>query len=643
MMRTSYLLGFLLPHAIDAAALNFAYETTQLTAQEAGNFSAISFGNFTSSYQKPRCKVQPEDAAWPSEAQWARLNATVGGHLLKPQPVGAACYPDRPEYNNATCAYLLGPATATRFFFNDPLTALTTWGEGATCLQLRNTTGRTCTQGGFPVYVVNATSVRDIQAAVNFARNQNLRLVIKNTGHDFIAKSSGKGALSVWTHNLKGIEFLSEYTVGEYKGAAARISAGLEAWEIHNAMVEAGNVTVVTSLEATVGNGGGWALGGGHGPLTSLYGLGADQILSLNVITADGRFLTADMNQNQDLYFALRGGGGGTFGIVTSMVVKAWPKETRIGGLTFYLTTGPGAVTIPSARGYPPPPPLHVADTETFWKAYRIYLGFTKQIVDAGGFGFGDVNPQGNKTFVLVGTMMLPDYPPDKIRDFYTPLFESFREIGVNIPNPRHAYLPYAQRGTGITPTSFPGSPADLLFISRLLPRSLWDDTAVGNGTTSRLDGVSTVNRQNAEMGYRVTLRAYGPTAQAAGYPGNTTSAVNPAMRNMVIHCVTFKQEPVDVLPPDQFAAEHAKLRGRINELVRLTPESGSYFNEADILEPDWRTSFWGEHYPRLLSIKKAVDRWGLFWAPTTVGSDEWRVVTAQGLPTQNGPLCRAD
>lgn len=320
------------------------------------------------------------------------------------------------------------------------------------------------------------------------------------------------------------------------------------------------------------------------------------------------------------------------------MVVKAWPKETRLGGLTFYLTTGSGKVTIPSARGYPPPPPVHVPDPETFWKAYRIYLAFTRQIVDTGrGFGFGDVNPQGNNTFVLVGTMMLPDFPADKIRDFYMPLFDSFREIGINVTQPpRHAFLPYAQPGNGVTPTSFPGSPADLLFISRLLPRTLW-----GAGNESRLDAVAAVNRQNAEMGYRVTLRAYGPSAEAAGYPGNSTSAVNPSMRNMVIHCVTFKQEPVDVLSPEDFRAEHAKLRGRINELVKLTPESGSYFNEADILEPDWRTSFWGGHYPRLLEIKKAVDPWGLFWAPTTVGHDEWEVVTEHGLPTQNGALCR--
>ncbi len=316
------------------------------------------------------------------------------------------------------------------------------------------------------------------------------------------------------------------------------------------------------------------------------------------------------------------------------MIVKAWPGQINIGGLTYFLTMGAGKVTIPGSRGYPSASPVHIPDAELFWKAYRTYLGFAKEIVDAGGFGFGDVTPQGNDTYVFVGTIMLPGFPPDKMKDFYTPLFTSLSEIGVNIPNPRHAFLPYAQRGIGVTPTSFPGSPADALFISRLLPRGLWDNT-------TRLDAVAAVNRKNAELGYRVTTRAYGPSAKVAGYPGNSTSAVNSAMRNMVIHCVTFDPNPVDVLPAAEFAAQHARLRARINELVRLTPESGSYVNEADITEPDWQQSFWGEHYPRLLKVKKAVDPWGLFWAPHTAGSEEWEVLAADGLPTQNGPLCR--
>jgi FAD/FMN-containing dehydrogenase len=115
----------------------------------------------------------------------------------------------------------------------------------------------------------------------------------------------------VWTHFLKGIQFLDSHEVSGYRGPAARISAGVEAWEAYNAMAAAKNVTVVVPLDPTVGYGGGWILGGGHGPLTSLRGLGADQVLSFNVVTADGRFITADADQNQDLFFALRGGGGG--------------------------------------------------------------------------------------------------------------------------------------------------------------------------------------------------------------------------------------------------------------------------------------------------------------------------------------------
>ena len=114
----------------------------------------------------------------------------------------------------------------------------------------------------------------------------------------------------MWTHWLKDIEYLRHYTVGNYSGAAARIGAGVESWEACNAMA-ADNFTVVVPEDPTVGYGGGWALGGGYGPLTSQLGLGADQILSLNIVTADGRFVTADETQNQDLYFALRGGGGG--------------------------------------------------------------------------------------------------------------------------------------------------------------------------------------------------------------------------------------------------------------------------------------------------------------------------------------------
>ena len=81
--------------------------------------------------------------------------------------------------------------------------------QGRTCLPRNDTTSNdTCTLGGYPNYAVNVSNVAQIQLAVNFARSTNIRLVIKNTGHDYLGKSGGAGSLSVWMHNLKEIEFL---------------------------------------------------------------------------------------------------------------------------------------------------------------------------------------------------------------------------------------------------------------------------------------------------------------------------------------------------------------------------------------------------------------------------------------------------
>lgn len=121
----------------------------------------------------------------------------------------------------------------------------------------------------------------------------------------------GAGSLSIWVHNLKSFEFVPEYTVGRYSGMAVRVGAGVESWEQHNNMA-AHNITVIAPGGSTVGAVGGWIAVAGHGSLSSKYGLGADQVLSINVVTADGQFQTVDPNSKgvkKDLWWALRGGG----------------------------------------------------------------------------------------------------------------------------------------------------------------------------------------------------------------------------------------------------------------------------------------------------------------------------------------------
>ncbi len=117
--------------------------------------------------------------------------------------------------------------------------------EGLTCVppSLRSESTN-CTLGGYASYSVKASTVADIQLALNFAAATNIRLVVKNTGHDFADKSVGAGSLSIWTHNLNDIQFISKYKYGTYSGPAFKIGTGALTQDIY-AAAEANNVTVV--------------------------------------------------------------------------------------------------------------------------------------------------------------------------------------------------------------------------------------------------------------------------------------------------------------------------------------------------------------------------------------------------------------
>ncbi|KAL1864278.1 hypothetical protein VTK73DRAFT_6009 [Phialemonium thermophilum] len=100
--------------------------------------------------------------------------------------------------------------------------------------------------------------------------------------------------------------------------------------------------------------------------------------------------------------------------------------------------------------------------------------------------------------------------------------------------------------------------------------------------------------------------------------------------------------------PSGLTAAEARELDARVQEYMdawrAVTPGSGSYMNEGDPGEPNWQQSFYGDNYDRLLRVKRKRDPWGLFWAPTTVGSEAWEVHPVDGYPnSQNGRLCRAE
>ena len=172
----------LLPTLLLAAAeaANFPFEESTLTEDliSDSGIDALSFGDASSVASPPRCKAAPGTDAWPADAEWEALGDFLGGALLKPSPPAAVCYEDHELHDEDACRDIRLNAGSSRFFIDDPVTVLTSWPQGDSC-PLNPAGNQTCTQGGFPEYVVNVTEVWQIQAAVNFARNNDLRLVIK--------------------------------------------------------------------------------------------------------------------------------------------------------------------------------------------------------------------------------------------------------------------------------------------------------------------------------------------------------------------------------------------------------------------------------------------------------------------------------
>lgn len=123
-----------------------------------------------------------------------------------------------------------------------------------------------CALGNYKSYAVNVSDVFDIQMTVKFVQERNIRLTIRNTGHDYNGKATGAGAIAVWTHYMKSMEILN-YTGSTYAGMALKMGAGVQAIEAYQYAHKKGLVIIGGNVP-TVGIVGGYTQGGGHGPLS---------------------------------------------------------------------------------------------------------------------------------------------------------------------------------------------------------------------------------------------------------------------------------------------------------------------------------------------------------------------------------------
>lgn len=405
-----------------------------------------------------------------------------------------------------------------------------------------------------------------------------------------MGKSTGAGALAIWTHNIKNKTIL-DYNSDHYTGKAMKIGAGVQAHEAQALAKAAGYVVVVGGCP-TVGIAGGYTQGGGTSPLGSRFGMAADQVLEWELVTARGDVLTATPRNNSDLYWALSGGGGGTYGVVLSMIVKLHQDAPTAGATLEFFES-----------------------SDTYWDIFKTFLRNLPEVLASGAFVHWQVLP-GNR-FAMPQSYFLGGTAKD-LESLLQPTLEALNHSGLPYAWSARDFPNFQDTFTTLMPEM---NINEVTLGGRLIPRSL---VATDETTSDLVEAIKFITSHGGIVG---------GFSMDVSQPPTVPNSVHPLWRETLFlaFLVTFYDRY-------NFTAniESQKFITTVLNpaLEDITPGGGAYLNEADINQPDWQRTFYGTNYAKLLSIKNRYDPDHIFWGPTAVGSERWE-------RSADGRLCR--
>src|SRR5271170_1895855 len=268
----------------------------------------------------PFSRARPGDPSWPSEASWAKLNEAVGGNLIAaPAPFGA-CTADP---KGGACVDALAGLRNPFYIGDQPGgTQVSGWLDAWTPAP--------------SVYAVKARSSSDVAAAVNFARDNRLRLVVKGAGHSYQGTSNAPDSLLIWTRAMNKVTLHDAFTPQGGEGKAApspAVTAGAGAvWiDLYHAVTSEAGRYVQGGGCTDVGVAG-LVQSGGFGSFSKGFGTAAAGLLEAEIVTADGVARIANACANPDLFWAIKGGGGGSWGVVTRLTLRTHDLPAFFGG-----------------------------------------------------------------------------------------------------------------------------------------------------------------------------------------------------------------------------------------------------------------------------------------------------------------------
>ena len=558
-----------------------------------------------------RSRVRPGDPEWPSLAEWAGLKNEVGGRLLKLQspfadPGSAACHDALKHIKNP-------------FFIGDEpaLTQTSGWADAWVSRP--------------SAYAVAAESTADVVAAVNFARKHNLRLVVKGGGHSYQGTSDAPDSLLVWSRHMNKVTLHDAFvahgcTDVHAPQPAVTVQSGAMWIDAYDAVTTHGGRYVQGGGCTTVGVAG-LIQSGGFGSFSKCFGTAASGLVEAEIVTADGVVRIANACSNPELFWGIKGGGGGSLGVVTRLTLRTHDLPMFFGGMfgeikassdDAYRTLIAKAISFYQSDLFNP----HWGEqmsfrTDNSLRISMVFQGLDQQNAQALWAPFIDW-VQARKEYVIARPLQALAIPSQHFwdADFFRQHAPGFMIDDDRDGAPRNHVLwagDQGQVGWFIHSYKSAWMPASLLQAdqqSRLVDALFactrhWDVAFHYNkglaGAPAEALAASRDTATNPQVLDAFALAILGGSGDPA-YPGMPGPGPNMA----------------------EARDDAAQIAKAMDELSKVAPNAGAYVSESDYFQRDWQAAFWGANYPRLAAVKQKYDPDGLFFVHHGVGSEAW-------------------
>jgi FAD/FMN-containing dehydrogenase len=547
-----------------------------------------------------KSRARPGQPGWPSEQQWAELGKAVGGRCAS----GSA--PDLKD-------------PGVRKLMRDPFYV----GEQP---GLTQSSGWLDAWRSSPsAYVVAAQNTEDVVAAVKFARAHDLRLVVKGRGHSYFGNSCAPDSLLIWTRPMDSVTAHDAFTpAGSSAAAVPAVSVGAGAMWLHayQAVSVAGGRYVQGGGCTTVGPAG-LVQGGGFGSFSKGFGSAAASLIEAEIVTADGSVRVVNEAREPDLLWALKGGGGGTFGVVTRLTLATHPLPETVGAVRLQIRA-------------------HSDD------AFRKLLARFVDLYATSLFNphWGEQVHAGPDNTLSV-EMVFQGITQAEARAAFQPLLDFANAnaadysgqnvfIALALPARRFWDADFMKKVPGsITPDTRPGAAASDFWWSG-------NTEEVGAFWTAYTSAwmpqalLQPQNRARLVDAWFAASRHWGVSfhfnkgiagAPEAAVEATRRTATNPdAADAFALVIIADVDRSLYDGGPDlaQARVRAARVQAAMKALRVAAPDTGAYFNESDYFQENWQRAFWGPNYPKLLAIKRRYDPEGLFFVHHGVGSEDW-------------------